>query len=53
MHEVWQYDAITKYDPSTGDGGLFAQYIYPFMIIKMEAYEYPSQCGTDQNKQVH
>ena len=23
--EVWQYDTVTKYDPSTGDGGLFAQ----------------------------
>ena len=28
---------ITTYDPSTGDGGLFAQYMNTFMKIKMEA----------------
>ena len=21
VYEVWQYDTVTKYDPSTGDGG--------------------------------
>ena len=34
VYEVWQYDTITKYDPSTGDGGLFAQYMNTFMKIK-------------------
>ena len=53
VYEVWQYDTITKYDPSTGDGGLFAQYMNTFMKIKMEAYRYPSHCDTDQEKQVH
>ena len=37
VYEVWQYDTVTKYDPSTGDGGLFAQYMNTFMKIKMEA----------------
>ena len=23
VHKVWQYDTITKYDLSTGDGGQF------------------------------
>ena len=50
MYEVWQYDTVTKYDPSTGDGGLFAQYMNTFMKIKMEASGYPSQCDTDQEK---
>ena len=47
VYEVWQYDTITKYDPSTGDGVLFAQYINTFMKIRMEASGYPSQCNTD------
>ena len=50
VYEVWQYDTVTKYDPSTGDGGLFAQYMNTFMKIKMEASGYPSQCDTDQEK---
>ena len=50
VYEVWQYDTITKYDPSTGDDGLFAQYMNTFMKIKMEASGYPSQCDTDQGK---
>ena len=37
VYEVWQYDTVAKYDPITGDGGLFAQYINTFMKIKMEA----------------
>ena len=45
-----QYSTVTKYDPSTGDGGLFAQYMNTFMKIKMEASGYPSQCDTDQEK---
>ena len=50
VYEVWQYDTITNYGPSTGDGGLFAQYMNTFMKIKIEASWYPSQCDTDQEK---
>ena len=50
VYEVWQYDTVTKYDPSTGDGGLFAQYMNTFMKIKMEASGYPSHCDTEQEK---
>ena len=31
---MWQYDTVTTYDPSTGDGGLFAQYMNTFMKKK-------------------
>ena len=48
VYEVWHYDTITKYDPSTGGDGLFAQYMTTFMKIKIEASGYPSQCDTDQ-----
>ena len=47
---MWQHDTITKYDPSTGDGGLFAQYMNTFIKIKMETSWYPSYCDTDQER---
>ena len=50
VYEVWQYDTITKYDPSTCDGGLYAQYINTSMKIKKETSGYPSHCDTDQEK---
>ena len=50
VYEVWQYDTVPQYDPSTGDGGLFAQYMNTFMNIKIEASWYPSNCDTDQKK---
>ena len=50
VYEVWQYNTVTKYDPSTGDGGLFPQYMNTFMKIKMEASGYPSHCDTDQER---
>ena len=53
VYEVWQYDTVTKCDPSTGDGVLFAQYMNAFMKIKMKASGYPSQCDTDQENKIH
>ena len=50
VFEVRQYDTVTQYDPSTGDGGLFAQYMNTFIKIKMEASGYPSHCDPDQEK---
>ena len=47
MYEVWQYDTVTKYDPITGNGGLFAKCMNTFM--KMKASGYP-HCDTDQEK---
>ena len=44
VYEVWQYDTVTKYDPSTGDGGLSAQYMNTFIENKMEASGYPCCC---------
>ena len=41
MHEVYDYQ-VTKYDPQTGNGGLFVQYIDSFLKLKAEASVYPS-----------
>ena len=41
VHEVYEY-RVTQYDPQTGTGGLFVQYINTFLKLKAEACEYPS-----------
>ena len=50
FYEAWQYDETTVYDPISGSGGLFAQYMNTFMKLKMEASGYPSHCRTDDDK---
>ena len=50
MHEVYEY-RVTQYDPQTGTGGLFVQYIDTFLKLKAEASGYPSwvQCPADED----
>jgi hypothetical protein len=36
VYEVYDYQ-VTRYDPQTGDGGLFVQYINTFLKLKAEA----------------
>jgi hypothetical protein len=33
IHEVYEYD-VTQYDPNTGEGGLFVEYINTFLKLK-------------------
>jgi G:T-mismatch repair DNA endonuclease (very short patch repair protein) len=40
IYEVYEY-AVTQYDPKTGQGGLFVQYINTFLKLKAEASGYP------------
>ena len=39
-HECYEYE-ITKYDPKTGEGGHFVQYIDTFLKLKAETSGYP------------
>lgn len=39
-HEFYEYEA-TQYDPQTGEGGHFVQYIDRFLKSKAEASDYP------------
>ena len=36
------YESITRYDPETRDGGLFADYIITFLKLIVEAFGYPA-----------
>ena len=52
VHEVYEYQ-VTRYDPQTGNGGLFAQYII-FLKLNAEASGYPSwvQCLEDEDRYI-
>jgi len=47
--EVYEY-AVTQYDPQTGEGGLFVEYIDTFFKLKTEASEYPSWVRTPEDE---
>jgi len=36
ISEVYEY-AVTQYDPQTGQGGLFVEYVATFLKLKREA----------------
>jgi len=49
IHEVYEY-AVTQYDASTGEGGLFVEYIDAFLKLKPEASGYPSWFRTSADE---
>ena len=49
-HEIWEYE-ITQYNPSTGQGGFFAEYINHFLKIKVESSGWPKWCKTAEDKE--
>jgi hypothetical protein len=40
IHEFYEYE-VTQYDPKTGEGGHFVQYIDAFLKLKAKASGYP------------
>ncbi|XP_032686577.1 uncharacterized protein LOC116851356 [Odontomachus brunneus] len=47
VSEIWSYK-ITRYDPVTRWGGLFAEYINCFLQLKQEASGWPNECANDE-----
>ena len=45
IHEVYEY-AVTQYDTTSGEGGLFVDYINTFLKLKAEASGFPSWVRT-------
>jgi len=41
VYEVYEYK-VTRYDPETREGGLFASYIDTFLKLKAETSRYPA-----------
>jgi hypothetical protein len=50
IYEVYHYPETTQYDPHTGEGGLFKDYVHTFMKLKQEASGYPKHCTTDASR---
>jgi G:T-mismatch repair DNA endonuclease (very short patch repair protein) len=50
VNEIWRYK-VSRYDPATRQGGLFAEYINSFLQLKQEASGWPSECGDDEAKE--
>ena len=49
VYEFYEYK-VTQYDPSTGQGGLFVEYINAFLKLKTEASGYPSWVRTSEDE---
>ena len=49
IHEVYEY-AVTQYDTTSGEVGLFVDYIYTFLKLKAEANGYPSWVRTPSDE---
>jgi hypothetical protein len=49
IQEVYQYE-VTQYNPDTGEGGLFVEYINTFLKLKQEASGYPSWVRTPDDE---
>ena len=47
--EVYEYQ-VTRYDPETGNGDLFVDYINTFLKLKAEASGYPSWVRTEDDE---
>ena len=47
--EIYEYQ-VTRYDPKTGNGGIFAEYIDTFFKLKQEASGYPRWVRTEDDK---
>lgn len=52
MFEIWQYE-ITKFDPVTKEGGLFAGYINEFFRLKAMASGFPPEYVTEEQKDAY
>ena len=53
IHEFYEFK-VTQYDPKTGEGGHFVQYVDTFLKLKAESSGYPGwmQGREDQDRSV-
>jgi hypothetical protein len=52
IHELYEYK-VTRYDPETREGSLFAGYIDTFLKLKAEAIGYPAWVRTPAEKELY
>jgi G:T-mismatch repair DNA endonuclease (very short patch repair protein) len=49
-YEVYHWPKYTKYDRTTGEGGLFTTYVNTFLKFKQQASDWPEWCKTEEDK---
>jgi len=52
IQELYEYK-VTRYDPETREGGLFAGYIDTFLKLKTEASSYPAWVRTPADEELY
>jgi hypothetical protein len=50
IHEVWHFDKMVEYDPTTNTGGVFTDYANTFLKTKQEVSGWPEWCITEDDK---
>ncbi|XP_041349362.1 uncharacterized protein LOC121368687 [Gigantopelta aegis] len=50
VYEVYNWPETMQYEPTTHEGGLFADYINTFLKLKQEASGWPEWCVTEEDK---
>lgn len=51
IYEVYHFEQSSQYEPTLGEGGLFAKYVNTFLKIKQEASGFPPECVSEESKQ--
>lgn len=50
IYEIYHFEQSSQYDPLSGEGGLFTNYVNTFLKIKQEASGFPPECDTEESK---
>ena len=53
VYEVYHWPESTQYDPRTGKGGLFSEYVNAFLKVKQESSGWPEWCKTEEDKDAY
>ena len=53
IYEVYHFDETSKYDPQTGEGGLFHAYVNLFLKLKQSSSGLPSWCKTERDVELY
>jgi len=52
IYELYEYQ-VTQYNPETGEGGIFVEYINTFLKLKPEASGYPSWVRSPEDEELY
>ena len=49
-YSAWHFPKTTQYNPETGEGGIWSDYVNLFLKLKQEADGYPEWCETEEDR---